>query len=263
MTFRPSRSVLGLFAASLLALPAMAQQMATQTAPATTATRAFPDARALVAQVDKAMGAEALAGYDSRMIRQQMTMEAQGLTVDLTIYNKGGDQVLIETSLPGMTMKQGYDGVTAWATDPMQGPRLLSEAEAEQMRNSPDNGGSLLEAFPTVEVLGEEDFEGRACWRVSMKSASGLETIGFFDQETHLINGMSGKQPSPMGEMPYSAVMTDYVEHHGMMFPGKTTVKAMGIEQVVMLKEVKVNLASLPSFAPPPEVAALIEKGAK
>jgi hypothetical protein len=255
MTMLSTRSFAGLLAAGLLALPASAQQ----TAPAkgATATATLPSAMTIIEKADKAMGTAVAGTFKNRVIKQQMTMAAQGMTVDITTYSEGTDKLLIDSAIMGMSMKQGYDGVTGWAVDPMQGPRLLTAAETEQMRSGPENGGSLLEAYPTVKTVGEESFNGADCWKVSMISDLGTETFGFFDQSSHVMVGMAGKQKGPMGEIPYTAKLSDYADHHGMLLPGTMTFTAMGAEQVVKLLSVQVNVADMPSFSPPPEVAAL------
>lgn len=221
----------------------------------------LPDGKEVLKRANAAMGGEKMAQHENRVQVGTFSMPAQGVSGTFTTYSAPPNKFLnvIEIGMIG-TMKQGYDGQTAWSNDAMQGPRILSDDELESMLIEADFDSDLTTVFTEVETLGAETFEGRESWKLSMKMESGAETIGYFDKETGLMNGMQRTMKSPMGELPVTVILSEHAEMQGMTVPKKTIMRMAGMEQVMSLQEIRVNVKELPSFAPPPEVAALLKK---
>lgn len=242
----------------LAALVAMAPLGALAEKPA--AVEALPSGKEILDRAKEASGGSVIGKQKNRVQKGTFSMPAQGISGDFTTYSAPPNKFLNVINMAMMgEVKQGYDGETAWSLDGMQGPRILGEEELEGMLVEANFDSDLNDVFPTTKVLGSEVFEGANCWKVSMTSKAGTESIGFFNKETGLMQGMQRTMKSPMGELPVVIALSEYADFNGMTLPKKTTMKMAGMEQVMTLTEVMVNVESMPSFSPPPEVQALMK----
>ena len=61
-------------------------------------------------------------------------MPAAGISATFTAVQRRPNQMAMSIVIGGMgELRQGFDGTTAWASDPMQGPRLMTGLEAAAM----------------------------------------------------------------------------------------------------------------------------------
>lgn len=253
--FRPTRFAPVLAAALALSAGPAAAQEAAQTQAA-----AAPSAEKILQRAHEASGGPAAAKHENRVQKGTFSVPAQGLSGSFTTYSAPPNHFLnvIELAMMGQ-MKQGYDGETAWASDAMQGPRVLSGDELDNLLAEQQFDSDLGKVFPNSETLGSETFDGHDCWKVSLGMASGNDAIGWFDKETGLLRGMERTMKSPMGELPVRITIGEYETMHGMKVPTKTTMAVAGMQQVMTVDEVMVNVKDMPSFAPPAEVQALMK----
>ena len=222
----------------------------------------MPDGKTVLERAHEASGGKAMAKHQNRVQKGTFSVPAQQLTGSFTTYSAPPNLFLnvIEMSMIGK-MQQGYDGKVAWSNDAMQGPRILSDEELESMLVEANFDSDLTDVFPEATTVGDGSFGGHDCWKVSMKTSTGNESIGWFDKDSGLMRGMERTMKSPMGELPVKVILGDYAEAHGMKYPMKTTMEMAGMQQVMTVDEVLVNVADMPSFSPPAEVAALRKTG--
>src|SRR4051812_17511529 len=94
----------------------------------------LPAASALVTKYAAAVGGPAYLAAKSIMTKGTMSMPAAGLSATFQMTQLAPNQMQMVTTIPGMGEVQvGFDGTNGWALDPMQGPRVLTGAELDQI----------------------------------------------------------------------------------------------------------------------------------
>ncbi|HEX8695160.1 MAG TPA: DUF4412 domain-containing protein [Longimicrobium sp.] len=225
----------------------------------------LPPARQVVDRYLEATGAKAAAGrFQSRHMVTEMSMPAMGMTMTMHVYQARPNKLLVRTEMPGMgNASLGFDGTTAWSTNPMQGPRILEDARevADLLRQAEFDSYDFAKVYDRMETVGERTVAGRPCWNVRMSSTQGklqgLQADYCFDKETGLAVAATMKQTSQMGEMEIQSVMSDYRDFDGLKMPTRTTSTMMGQEMVHTVKSVTHEPLDASLFTLPPEVQAL------
>ena len=257
------------------ALPMKSTPAATTTAPAAisarpaalaamdaAATGALPDGHALMRRfVDACGGVGAFAKVRNIEMKGTLSIPAQGMSGSVAIYQDQPNKVLAVTELGPIKLEQGFDGVTGWARDPIQGPRLLAGAELEQLKSS---GGEIEvfgyanpdEYFTKATTVARTTFESKDAWKVAVETKGGEKMIIYLDPVTMLQLGLEATVNSAMGEVPVVVSLADWKDFAGMKVPTRMTQTMMGMEAFTTIETMNVNLAVLPSFAPPAEVMA-------
>jgi hypothetical protein len=201
-----------------------------------------------------------LASYEGMKWTASVEIAAVGMQLTMTTYAQRPDLVLVQTDMPGMGVsKQGFDGTTAWSSDPMQGPRILTGmeaaavAEASGMRSNlrtPDQYTSLTDA-------GEVDVDGDKAKCVTIAYKSGRIATECFSVATGLLVEARSTQQSPQGEIPVTTRPSDYRPVGGVLVAHRAVQSAMGMQIVVTINTTEFGPQDRALFELPPEVKAL------
>lgn len=195
-------------------------------------------------------------------IRTTVTMEMPAMGMSMTINSaaRRPNQIIVDTEIPSVgAMRQGYDGTTAWAIDPMQGPRILSGLEAaalvegstfNSMTRSPD-------LFSAMDPAGTADVGGDAATCVKFTWKSGRETTDCFSNASGLMTRSVTKQVTQAGEMEVEMLLKDYRNVNGMMIPHRTEAAMMGMQMIMTTTSVEFGAQAASLFELPPEIKAL------
>ena len=195
-------------------------------------------------------------------IRTTVTMEMPAMGMSMTINSaaRRPNQIIVDTEIPNMgTMRQGYDGTTAWANDPMQGPRILTGMEAaalvegstfNSMTRSPD-------LFSAMEAAGAADVAGDAATCVKFTWKSGRETTDCFSDASGLLTRTTSKQVTQAGEVEVEMLMKDYRSVSGLMVPHRIESQMMGMQMIITTTSVEFGPQAANLFELPPEIKAL------
>lgn len=195
-------------------------------------------------------------------MRSTITMEipAAGMSANVTAVQARPNQMAMTIEIPGLgQMRQGYDGTTAWSSDPMQGPRLLAGPEASAIVDGADMSAMARTAnlFTAMEPAGEADVDGDKATCVKLTWKSGRVTTECFSNASGLLVESRAKQQSQMGEIEAISRMSDYRAVDGIMVPHKMTQSAMGMQQVMTTTSVTFGPQDTKLFELPPEIKAL------
>jgi hypothetical protein len=195
-------------------------------------------------------------------IKTSITMEMPAMGMNLTVNSaaRRPNQIIVDTEIPGMgTMRQGYDGTTAWAMDPMQGPRILTGMEAaaliegssfNSMTRSPD-------LFSAMEPAGTADVGGDAATCVKFTWKSGRETTDCFSNASGLLTRSVSKQVTQAGEVEVEMLMKDYRNINGLMMPHRMESAMMGMQMIITTTSVEFTAPAAALFELPAEIKAL------
>jgi hypothetical protein len=223
----------------------------------------LPAASALVTKYAAAINGSAYLAAKSITTKGAMSMPAAGINAQFSMTQLAPNQMQMVTSIPGMGEVQvGYDGTTAWAMDPMQGPRVLSGAELDQIRDESDRRANVRDAalFTAMQTVADTTMNSERCYLVKLTWKSGRESYDCYSAATGLLVASRSTQKTAMGEIPVVTMLSDYKKFGDVMVPTKTVQELMGQQQILTISTVEFGTGAGVSIAPPDAVKALIKK---
>jgi hypothetical protein len=241
--------------AALTAVSAGAQQPV-----AAVAATALPPATTLVAKYAAAIGAPALMAAPQITTKGGMAMAASGITATFEMVQLAPNRMQMETTIPGVgSIQVGYDGTVAWSVDPMQGPRLLTGKEFDEVREEADPRAAArsLDLFSSIQTVADTTMGGEQCYMVKLVWKSGRETFDCYSATSGLMVGSKNVQQTAMGAIPVTSVYSEYKKFGDFMMPTKTTQSVMGQQQVMTITSVEVGTGVGITIIAPPEIKAL------
>lgn len=204
-------------------------------------------------------GAEAMSKHRSLHTKMAITFQGLGITGTAEHYAASGDRALTVTVIPNLaSTREGTDGHTAWSQDPINGLRLLSEAEAEQARIEGAWNAELRakELYATVEVKNEPG-EGGApyfeCLVLTPKAAPAMTEC--FDPRTHLLVRQRGIRSSPQGNTPFLAHVRDWRAVGDLKMPFVTDMQVGPLSFVGTITSAELDVPVDPSLFAVPKAA--------
>lgn len=230
---------------------------------AESAATALPDAREIINRHIKAVGGrEAILARRSMHGVGTLSVPASGMNGTLEIFGAAPNLQLVKISVGGIgDITEGFDGSHAWSVNPMTGPTLKVGKELDQARLDADFYSELRDpkTYPTVTTLAREAFDGRPCYKVSLKRVDGREDIDYYDVATGLRAGSEITRESPMGPLTQVGIEGNYKKFGTLLQPTSLSAKAMGVEQKMVLTTIEHDNVDKAVFDPPAAIKALIK----
>jgi hypothetical protein len=224
----------------------------------------LPPARELIAKFVAATNSPAvMAKHQSVTTKGKFEMPAAGMSGDLEISQARPNKSVMRITLAGVgEVQQGYDGTTAWSINPMQGPRILTGAELDLVREESGFGVSSRQGPNVVsaETVEKTEMNGEACYKVKLKWKSGRETFDCYSVASGLLIASVMKQESQMGSIEVTNLIGEYKDFGGQKLATRIAQQAMGQEQLMRLMTVEYDQTPDSVFAMPPAIKALAEK---
>jgi hypothetical protein len=189
----------------------------------------------------------------------------QGIKGTMTIVTARPDKVDTVMELPGIgKIRSSAVGGVVWQNSAIQGPRVLEGEERIQMlrKTRMDSMIDWRTTYGDVKVDGEEDVNGKPCWRlVAMPpNAKKSETL-WFDKNSGFVVKSAATMTSPMGEVPTESTFGDYRDIGGIKVAFRMTQKVGPQTVETTMEEVKLNpVLPATQFDAPPEIQALLKK---
>ena len=232
-------------------------------APAALQAQALPAAADLMAAYTQAVGGEAAwSKLQGMHTTGSYTVPAMGMSAEFNVWNARPAMMLLIINIPGMgEMRQGYDGTTAWAVDPMQGARVLSGSEltATQDQAGFDSSLRLIKNFKSAETVEKTTLGGHECYKVKLVWKSGRETYDCYSTADGMLVAQVAVQESPMGTVEATTTLSEYKAFGDIKLPTKSNISMMGMEQVLTITGVEFTAVEESRFQLPPEVKALVK----
>ncbi len=230
--------------------------------PSFVAAQAMPKAQDLMAKHDALIGGRAAFDkYASMHQTGTLSIPMAGIEGAMHVYRAKPNKFLLQTSLGAMgEVMQGFDGTTAWAIQPGQGPQLLQGEAGEAFKRQADFFADLHDGsrIKSAETVGQVDFEGKKAWKVKIVTEAGREASEFFDVETGLAMGQVTTQESPMGTIELTRVLSDYKDFGGIKFPSKMVNRNPQFEVVMTITAIEFDKVDAAVFNLPDAVKALV-----
>jgi hypothetical protein len=236
---------------------------ASQVVSAQATATALPPAATLMAKYAAAVGGPAYLSAKAIVSKGALSMPAAGLNATFQMTQLAPNQMQMITTIPGMGEVQvGFDGTNAWAMDPMQGPRVLSGQELDQMKDEADRRSNVRapELFTAVQTVADTTMNNERCYLVKLTWKSGRETFDCYSAATGLLVAQRTVQKTAMGEIPVVSLLSDYKKFGDITVPTKTVQDLMGQQQIITISSVEFPDGTGIVIAPPASVAPLINK---
>ena len=194
-------------------------------------------------------GLDVITAVQSYEIKGNMKMG--NMDIPFTVYLKKPMKALLEVNFQGKSMKQAYDGTTAWTINPFAGsedPEKMDEGQTKRMQNMADMDGALVnysEKGSTVELIGKEELEGTEVYNLKLTDKDGDITNYYIDAESYFILKEASKTKVEEKEVNSETLYSDYRDVNGIMHPFAMEVESdanpMGTQNIVM-DEMKQNV---------------------
>ncbi len=172
-------------------------------------------------------------------LQHKMTLTMPGgVEAKMVSTFKEGAKCQMKITIPSlnMTIEQGCDGKDCYMSEPMLGPRLLEGEELGAMLIQADfkSDFNWREAYTSFSFEGEEEVNGRPCYKVKLVTAGGVDLVNFYDKETYLLRRTDAIMVDKvMGKISSKTLFDSYQVFDGLKMPTHIIQEALSnrIEQ--------------------------------
>jgi hypothetical protein len=225
---------------------------------------AQPSAEQVIARYVEAIGGrDAVLRQTSSRTIARMEIPAMGMSGEIEVLIASPGNMIQKLTIAGLGESQtGVIDGKAWAVDPMQGPRLITGGEAEQLVHSTDPTVALRDAkhFTSREVVGEEEYDGEKCVAVRFVWVSGRQSTDCYSTETGLLIASRSQVESPMGIADMTTRAGNYRDHGGVRMPTTLNQSMMGVEQRITIESVELGGVSADAVEPPAAIRTMLDR---
>jgi len=183
--------------------------------------------------------------------------------VPVTFWFKPPNKQRMEIIVKGQKAVYATDGATPWSCDPAQGvpaPTPLPEEQAREANRNDDEYPFIdyQKKGHRIDLLGNEEFEGRPVYRISLVRKNGSESTHFFDAEN--FREVRYLTPLKRGgvEILQEAIERDFRRVSWLLMPFEVEIKINGrtvrkltLEKIEVDPELDDGLFKLPKTSEP------------
>jgi hypothetical protein len=216
-------------------------------------------------------GKEAYARVKSVSMLGQMEIKGQNIRGEMKMFRQDGGKYYTVVDLPGIGKQEdGSNGTVVWDKTVL-GPRIKTGAEkflascgssalSEYGRGALDKDS----CYSKVEMVGEEIVNGKTFYKLRMTPKEGKPEEQFYDKATGLLSRTKMIMPSPMGEVPITAIVEEYKTVDGITTPARLTNEMGAVAMTMTFTSIRFN-EKVPDvlFSLPPEIQALVDASKK
>ncbi len=119
------------------------------------------------------------------------TVSVRGMETEFTQFFKAGDKMRMEMQIMGNSMVQAYDGTTAWAIQPWEGPDpvVMPEDQAATAKRQANFKGDFIDPDKygiSFELKGSVDIDETTAYAVEVTYSDGMKKTVYIDAITWL-----------------------------------------------------------------------------
>lgn len=199
-------------------------------------------------------GREARQRITSIVSKGTLEIAPQGLQGTIEIYAKAPNKLLIIQTIPGLEIKQGFDGQIGWVYNSLQGVRQLEAAELATFTRTATFQSELhwQKLYEKVELIGKETVGDRTAYVIRLTPRVGNPVTHYYDSETFRLLRTDTTQDGPLGPIAQETYPSDYRDLDGILVPFTLTMKTPTAVVIIRITERKTNVEIDDSrFAPP------------
>ena len=160
-------------------------------------------------------GRDAWAKVSHRAEKGTADITFAGLTGTYERYSSAPSKMRMIIDLGMGKVEQGSDGAVVWNAQPDGSVARMTPTDEAYAIEANAVGAAFLDPsrFATATVVGQEDFDGVPCYKVTITTKAGRERIDFFEVASGLRRGQI--VPTPAGEQ--KSVFKEYKAFDGKM----------------------------------------------
>lgn len=195
------------------------------------------------------------------------TIEVKPLGVNGTVSLKQGvSKLLMKVDFADRgAVTQGNDGTYGWTTNNVEGARVLTGKEFDeilaQSQFAPELNPDTI--YKSVECTAVETIDGAPCYRVETVTKNGAKRTNFYSKADGLLVKVAITMQTQRGEVQTTTRVSDYRDVDGVKVPFVATMtfsSSEALQQVMTFKTVTHNTTlAADTFTAPKEVQALID----
>lgn len=197
---------------------------------------------------------QATVGDNAQMELQSMRVTGSmsapnGLSGTVTAVSKLGNKVYVQSTIAmgsqKLEMVQACDGTDCYENNPLVGARIITGDERETVLQQNDLEGltDWRKSYASAELLGEEDINGSACFKLKLVTEGGLETVQFVDKGSYrAVRTDMTMKSDMMGEIKSVTYLSEYQDFNGFTLPTKITTEAMTQQMVFSIDSYEFNV---------------------
>jgi len=204
--------------------------------------------------------------------RTKGTLELVGMNIGgpMEVLSHKSNKRLVQVEMGAMgTVREGFDGTTAWSIQPGIGAQIQEGLEQLQTQLHANYTAALKSAsdYESMKTLAKADFEGRSCWKLELiaKLPSGMDaastkalrtTHEYYDVETGLL---AGTEMTTAAAMPVVVVQSDY-KKLGERLVATTVIQKAGPQRIkITTSSITYDDVEPAAFSLPAEISAKLE----
>jgi hypothetical protein len=183
-----------------------------------------------------------------------------GMELPFTMYLARPMKYRMDITVQGQQIVQAFDGKNGWMVNPMMGstePQDLPPEQLKQMKKQADFEGELYEyekKGSTLELIGDEDFEGTKVYKLKLTDKDGDITYYFIDAETYVVIKTNAKRNINGTEVEGETLFSNFQMIDGMAFPYSISTGMNGQTMAeIVIEKVDFSKKLDPTFFNKPE----------
>jgi outer membrane lipoprotein-sorting protein len=189
--------------------------------------------------IDAQGGRKVLAAIKDTTIAANIELAQQGMSGNLTIYQKEPDKMRMDIEIAGVVITQAFDGVKGWQINPMAGGAAveMSESEARDFKKQAMGNDSLLNPEKygiTYAFKGKEKIQDKEYLVFELSFADGQKITMYLDPVTYLTYKAKAKVNQMGVEIDQETIFGDYRKEGDTVAAHTMTVFQNGAEAVKM-----------------------------
>jgi hypothetical protein len=182
-----------------------------------------------------------------KTIKITANMSMMGMEMPIQMWMKNPNKIKTVTSMNGQDMIQVYDGVKGYLVSPMSGSTDPVEMTADQVTSISQNNlfqNYMAEYLKTgkLTLLGEEAVNGKPAFKIKAAVTSATNATIFIDKSSYQLVKTTAEVNQGGQSMSVDSYPSDYTETSGIILPMKTTTSMSGMDMVMTITKVEVDV---------------------
>jgi hypothetical protein len=206
----------------------------------------LPSAKDVLDKYVKAIGGrDALLKHKSRYQTGSVELTPMGVKGTMELISVSDGRSFTKVALEGVgDLLDGFDGTTAWTSNPVQGSRVKEGKELIQSKRLGVFGREVKidSMYSPIVVRGIEKVGDRDTYVVVCSTEGLPDDILYFDTETGLMLRSDGILLAPEGQQAFTTFYEDYRDVDGIKSAFRTRAKAPAFEINTVLSEIKYDV---------------------
>lgn len=191
-------------------------------------------------------GKAAIEKLSSRVAKGSFELPAMGASGTFEAFGKAPNKSGSKVEIAGFgEIRNGFDGTTGWAQDPMSGLRVMSGAELAATKLDAEffKDLKMKELYKQLVVKGKEKVGSAEAFVVEATPAEGSPEKYYFDAATGLLLRQDTERETPQGKMAIETTFEDYRVVDGVQVWHTMKQNTPAFAITMKVTEVKHNVA--------------------